>query len=117
MKPGVNKADDYLLLVIKGQTPPQIAESLGVKVATVHSQLSALRRQGCGIPKFKPGRAQGTGGFARLHVARDTRNALRARADARGCDLHELADAMLAKLARSDRLIDAVMGPSTGEKI
>lgn len=109
-----NSLDDYLRLARAGNPPPAIAETLGVQITTVYHQLKVLRRAGHDIPHFQRGR-KWAGRWSRLQVARNTRAALEQQASLRGEDVNALADAMLSRLARSPRLIAAILDTPKGD--
>jgi hypothetical protein len=98
---------DVVQMALAGEPPRLIAGALGIKPNMVHYHLTAARKSGVQIPKFK--RGAGWAG-ARFLVALDPsiRTALAPAAAQRGIDQRELAARILTVIV-NDQLIDAVL--------
>lgn len=103
--------DRIVALARTGLPPRDIARELGKPATYVRDCLSAARRLGQDVPRFK---ASGLplGQFAKVTVRMDVIEKLAADADYRGLTAHELAALILTTVA-AEGLVDAVLDDQT----
>jgi predicted transcriptional regulator len=106
---GTPRRDLYVELRQEGMTTTEIAAECGVSLQAVTSALALARADGASI-RYDISRFRGDR-HARVHITRDTRTALDARAVKAGMSVHELADRILARILSNDRLVGAIINP------
>jgi|GEM_PF-5059029 len=107
------RRDLYVKLRQDGKKVGEIADQCGVAYSSVSSALSAARAAGTSVRMAAPNRFIGDR-RARLHVTPCTRKHLDARAEIHGMTAHDLADKILSRIARSERLVAAFLNPEHG---
>jgi hypothetical protein len=105
----VSRNDRIIAEARKGHRPAVIAGLVGCRPSVVYETLCRARKRGIDVPRFPSGPVPGPLS-ATVRVSRRTRRALELQAMTRGGNAHELAEAMLSRLATSPRLIAAVLG-------
>lgn len=99
----MTRTDRIIAEARQGHRPAVIAARIGCTNAAVYETLCRARKRGIDVPRFPVGPVPGALSST-VRVSRKTRGLLELQALRHGCDAHQIADRILAKVAASDRI-------------